>query len=153
MKKRRESNASESAASIDLARVLLKSTQEHRDQLEAKLQSRRQLWSAKDKSLLESYFQEDGPTWSKEKLNSLSLQLKRSRAQIYKWNWDRKKKEQFEEMALPAFVDHQKWEKATVTSPDHCPSSKAHTRGRKSRLPTLNACKRMQHNNSKLWLS
>ena len=108
MKKRRESNASESAASIDLARVLLKSTQEHRDQLEAKLQSRRQLWSAKDKSLLESYFQEDGPTWSKEKLNSLSLQLKRSRAQIYKWNWDRKKKEQFEEMALPAFVDHQK---------------------------------------------
>ena len=119
MKKRREPNASESAASIDLARALLESTQEHRDQLEAKLQSRRQLWSAKDKSLLESYFQECGPTFSKEKLNSLSLQLKRSRAQIYKWNWDRKKKEQFEEMALPTFVDHQKWEKATVTSHDH----------------------------------
>ena len=93
MNKRRDSNASDSAASLDLAKALLKSTQEHRDQLEAKLQCRRQLWSAKDKSLLESYFQDYGPIWSKEKLDSLSLQLKRSRTQIYKWNWDRKKKE------------------------------------------------------------
>lgn len=73
---------------------MIQSTKEHRDQQEAKLLTKRQLWSAKDKSLLESYFQEYGPKWSKERKDSLSLQLKRTPAQIYKWNWDRKNREQ-----------------------------------------------------------
>ena len=94
MNKRRGSDASQSVTGYDLARVLFNSTQEHREQLEAKLLIKRQNWSAKDKSLLESYYEEYGPTWSREKLNSLSLQLNRSPAQIYKWNWDRKRKEQ-----------------------------------------------------------
>ena len=75
-----------------MAELLSRSTQEHRDLAAKTSRPKRQILSQEEVTLLESHFQRD-PNWSPDKLNQLSLRLNRSRTQIYKWNWDRKKKE------------------------------------------------------------
>ena len=48
--------------------------------------------SKQAKQVLENEYKKN-PTWSKQLVNQLAAKLDLDRTKVYKWNWDRKKKE------------------------------------------------------------